>query len=123
MADHASTNKPSVTLSNGAYDVVKAIAQYILPGLGALYFALATIWGLGYAEQVIGTITAVDVFLGVILGVLKKAYLASDAPYDGQLVVDTSDPEKDVHNLVLNSPMEDLATKNAITFKVTAPSE
>lgn len=56
-------------LSNRAYDILKWIAMYLLPALGTLYFAVASIWGLPYGEQVVGTITAVDTFLGVILGI------------------------------------------------------
>ena len=61
-------------LSNKAYDVLKWIAQYLLPGLGTLYFALASIWGLPYGEQIVGTITALDTFLGVILGISTAEY-------------------------------------------------
>ena len=49
------------------YDVLKYIAQVVLPALGTLYFALASIWGLPYGEQIVGTITAVDAFLGAVL--------------------------------------------------------
>lgn len=61
-------------LSNKVYDVLKWIAQILLPSLGTLYFALAGIWGFPYGEQIIGTITAVDVFLGVILGISSANY-------------------------------------------------
>lgn len=61
-------------LSNKTYDILKWIAQYLLPGLGTLYFALASIWGLPYGEQIVGTITAVDTFLGVILGISTAEY-------------------------------------------------
>lgn len=61
-------------LSNKAYDTLKWIAQYLLPAIGTLYFALASIWGLPYGEQVVGTITAVDAFLGAILGISKMQY-------------------------------------------------
>ena len=56
-------------LSNRTYDILKWIAMYLLPAIGTLYFAVASIWGLPYGEQVVGTITAVDTFLGVILGI------------------------------------------------------
>ena len=56
-------------LKNSTYDILKWVAQYLLPALGTLYFALAAIWGLPYGEQVVGTITAIDTFLGVLLGV------------------------------------------------------
>lgn len=61
-------------LSNKVYDVLKYIAQYVLPAIGTLYFALASIWGLPYGEQIVGTITAVDTFLGVILGISNANY-------------------------------------------------
>lgn len=61
-------------MKNEIYDVLKKIAQLWLPALGTLYFALAQIWGLPYAEQIVGTITAVDAFLGVILGVSTYVY-------------------------------------------------
>ena len=41
---------------------------------GTLYFALAGIWGLPCAEEIVGTITAVDTFLGVILGISTHNY-------------------------------------------------
>lgn len=56
------------------YDVLKWIVMCFLPGLGTLYFALASIWGLPYGEQVVGTITAIDTFLGVLLGISTVTY-------------------------------------------------
>lgn len=61
-------------ISNKVYDVLKWIAQYLLPALGTLYFALSTIWGFPYGEQVVGTITAIDAFLGAILGLSSATY-------------------------------------------------
>lgn len=61
-------------LSNKTYDVLKFIAQIMLPALGTLYFALSSIWGLPYGEQIVGTITAFDAFLGALLGVSTIQY-------------------------------------------------
>lgn len=61
-------------LSNKTYDILKYIAQIVLPALGTLYFALASIWGLPYGEQIVGTITAVDAFLGALLGISTAKY-------------------------------------------------
>ena len=61
-------------ISNKAYDVLKFIAQIVLPALGTLYFALSKIWGLPYGEEIVGTITAVDVFLGALLGISTEKY-------------------------------------------------
>lgn len=65
-------------ISNKVYDILKWIAQYLLPALGTLYFALSTIWGFPYGEQVVGTITAIDAFLGAILGLSTAAYRKSE---------------------------------------------
>ena len=61
-------------MSNKTYDVLKYIALIVLPALGTLYFALSQIWGLPYGEQIVGTITAVDAFLGAVLKVSTDAY-------------------------------------------------
>lgn len=61
-------------LSNKAYDCLKWIAQILLPAVGTLYFALAGIWGFPYAEQIVGTITAIDTFLGCLLGISSMRY-------------------------------------------------
>ena len=61
-------------LSNKVYDVLKWIAMYLLPAVGTLYFGLSGIWDFPYGEQVVGTITAVDTFLGVILGISTATY-------------------------------------------------
>lgn len=61
-------------MSDKTYDILKKIAQYWLPALATLYFAIANIWGLPYAEQIVGTITAVDAFLGAILGISTIQY-------------------------------------------------
>ena len=61
-------------MSNRVYDILKWVAQYLLPALGTLYFALAGTWDLPYGEEVVGTITAVDTFLGVVLGISTVQY-------------------------------------------------
>ena len=61
-------------MSNKVYDVLKFVAQILLPAIGTLYFALAQIWGLPYAEEIVGTITAVDAFLGALLGISTMQY-------------------------------------------------
>lgn len=61
-------------MSNRVYDVLKFIAQIVLPAMGALYFGLSRIWGLPYGEQIVGTITVVDTFLGGLLGISTVQY-------------------------------------------------
>ena len=61
-------------LTDKTYDILKWVALVLLPALGTLYFALAGIWGFPYGEQIVGTITAVDTFLGVTLGISTVQY-------------------------------------------------
>lgn len=61
-------------MSNKTYDILKYVAQIVLPALGTLYFALASIWHLPYGEEIVGTITAVDTFLGAVLMISSSNY-------------------------------------------------
>lgn len=60
--------------SNKTYDILRWITTIVLPAIGTLYFALSGIWGFPYGEQVVGTITAIVTFLGVILGISNVQY-------------------------------------------------
>ena len=95
-------------LTNKVYDVMKWIARYLLPGLGTLYFALAGIWGFPYGEEIVGTITAVDAFLGLILGI-------SSATYEGDGMIYG---EGDEATIVLGDK-DAMEGKKYVTLKVT----
>lgn len=112
-------NTPEKTqfLTGRSYDFLKSAAQIYLPGIASLYFALAQIWGLPKAEEVVGTITAVDLFLGLLLGQSSKAYNNSDARFDGSIDVTEVD-EKKMFSLNLDSDPNDLSEKDQVVFKV-----
>jgi len=61
-------------LSNNTYDTLKWVAQIALPACGTLYFALSKVWGLPFGTEIVGTITAVDTFLGALLGISTANY-------------------------------------------------
>jgi len=61
-------------MSDKTYDILKFVAQILLPAVATLYFALAQIWDLPLAEEIVGTITAVDAFLGAVLGISTAQY-------------------------------------------------
>ncbi len=61
-------------MSNKTYDILKYTAQIVLPAIGTLYFALAKIWGLPYGTEIVGTISAVDAFLGTCLKISSNGY-------------------------------------------------
>lgn len=89
---------PKPFLSNVMFDRLKWVTQIGLPALGTLYFTLAQINGLPSAEQVVGTIMALDVFLGVCLGLSTKQYENSGAAFDGSVSLEP-DYENDITNV------------------------
>lgn len=63
-------------MSDKVYDILAIIGRLVLPALGTLYFALAKIWNLPLAEEIVGTIAAVTTFLNAVLKIQSNAYWA-----------------------------------------------
>lgn len=105
-------------LTGKTYDRAKFLALILLPALGALYFSLAQIWGLPAAEQVVGTITVVDTFLGVILRISANSYDKSDpSQMVGSFVI--SDTEEGKRwSLVLDQDPEVFERAKEIRFRL-----
>lgn len=105
-------------LSNQVYDKLKFLVQVVLPAVATLYFALAGIWGLPNAEQVIGTIAAITTFLGVVLGISTSNYNRDQTgSYDGNFVV-TEDEDGMSFLLQLEREPDDLADKSQVLLRV-----
>lgn len=105
-------------LSNKQYDAAKWVALVGLPALGALYYALSLLWDLPKEHEIVGTIMAVDTFLGLLLGVAKKNYDNTDYPkYDGALQFLETDSRL-LLPLQLHTEPEDLPKKDSVTLKV-----
>jgi Putative phage holin Dp-1 len=113
--------KPKLAMSQKTYENLKFVALVLLPALSTLYFTLGSVWGLPAVTQVIGTIAAVDTFLGVILGLSTKAYQASDARFGGNINIMPKDDGGLLYSLDLNYPVEDLDNKGEVTFKIVPP--
>ena len=61
-------------MSNKTYDVLKWITLNLLPAIASLYFGLAKIWELPYAENIVGTISLIVTFLGAVLSISSEEY-------------------------------------------------
>jgi hypothetical protein len=105
----------SLGLGNKVYDVLKFIALIGLPSLTTLYFVLGDIWNLPDVQQVIGSLTAIDTFLGAILGLSSKSY---SPPADGTLMVDNSHPDVMGMQMQFHTPQEEMAQKSMVHLKV-----
>lgn len=78
-----------IKLSNKRYDTLKYICQIVLPGIGTLWFTISQIWSLPYGEEIVGTITAITAFLGIVLGI-------SSSNYDKMVEKSDTDMEEEV---------------------------
>jgi hypothetical protein len=105
-------------MNNKLYDRLKFVAQIFLPALGTLYFALAGIWGFPNADEVVGTIVAVDTFLGVVLQISSTQY--GNNP-DGTIDVVEEGRQALVYSLNLNGDPEELQNQDQVRFKVNSP--
>ncbi len=103
-------------MSSRVYDVLRDIAQVYLPAAGTLYAALAVLWGLPAAEQITGTVLAVDTALGTILKLSTSSYNKSDDRFDGTLAVVDHEDGSTLHFKSVD-PVA-LTTQKSITFKV-----
>lgn len=118
---------PNLEMKNKTYDRAKPVVQIWLPAAGTLYFTLSQIWGFPAAEEVVGSIAAITLFLGAILGISSKQYhehdYGHDGSHDGSLVINDSDPQKDVLTFELDIPVDELWSKNELHFRVRNESQ
>lgn len=102
------------------YEYLKWLAQVVLPAVGALYAALAGLWGLPSALEVSGTILAIDAFLGALLGISQVAY--SKQVGTGVANVIPKQSGGFTYDLVLDdTSMAEVANTKEIRFKVKTP--
>lgn len=110
-------------LGNKTYDVLKWVALIFLPAVGTLYFALAQIWHLDYGPEVVGSVIALDTFLGAILQISTKSYNKSDAKYDGVIDVQELGDGRKAASLILKNYENpaDVVQQKQVLFKVQPP--
>ncbi len=61
-------------MKNKTYDILKFIAQIVLPALATFYVTIAGLWGLPLSQEVSGTIMAIDTLLGTVLMISSSNY-------------------------------------------------
>jgi hypothetical protein len=110
-------------LANKAYDATKFIALVALPSFGTLYFALAQIWHLPKAEEIVGSITVVDTFLGVLLGVSTTRYNKTEGAPDGDLIVVKDEDGNSHFALGVNNSVESMTSKPTVSLNVVSQDD
>ncbi len=110
-------SKSTTNLTNKAYDKLKFLAQVLLPGIGAFYFALAGYWNFPKPDEVVGSITAFDTLLGLLLVFFSKQYLKSDDRFDGHVSIEDNE-EEGTSQVGFHINPDSLTTKDEVTLKV-----
>lgn len=106
-------------LKNPTYDKLKSTVTLVLPALGALYFALAKIWGLPFAEEIVGSLAALATFGGVMLKVSENNYQSDEGNFDGTVkTLETPKGEPNDHFLEFNAPLDELTKSKTVTLRV-----
>lgn len=108
--------KANVLLSSSVYDKLRPIAQIWLPALAVFYISVAPLWDLPKQEEVAGTIMALNLLVGVVMGVSHRQYSNSDARFDGTVVVVPNEDGNSDLNVSLDSLA--IARKKEIVIRV-----
>ncbi len=69
-------------MSNKTYDIIKKIALLIAPAV-VFMTALVDIWGIPYGSQIVATLAALDVFVGVAVEILAANYKKNQEKKNG----------------------------------------
>ena len=60
-------------MSNKTFDIIRFIAELILP-LSALISGLSETWGFAWGIEVAATLVLLDTFAGAFIGIARKIY-------------------------------------------------
>lgn len=80
MEENDSTpSSPLLRLPPGVLQTLQWTALVLLPAFTTLWLALGPIWGLPRVQEIGATLTAIDAFLGTILGVTSSSLARAEA--------------------------------------------
>lgn len=102
-------------LSNTTYDLFQRFVRLVLPAIGTLYFTVAEIWDLPYGAQVVATVTAIALFLGVLLTWASSSF---EPPTDGDILIQPNGDGTSTLHLAPNEEPSGLLRSRTATFAV-----
>ena len=118
MYENALPDPKGFAFGEKTYQALKFVALVLLPAMTTLYFTLGNVLDLPNVEQVIGSMTAIDTFLGVLLGISTKSFNKQNPAYDGHMVIQETQAGGVLYSLELDSEPEELKNKKKVTFRV-----
>lgn len=117
------TNTPvqGLQLSNGVYNRSKFVVQIVMPAITVLYATLSEFWGFPKVQEVVGSVNAVALFLGIVLGISSASYrktVGAANPVGTFVVTEDVNGKKSV-KLDLDEDPEQFIGKGSIVFNVS----
>lgn len=109
-------------VSNRGYDIQKDVVTVWIPALILFYTGLSTFVPVPYPVEVAGVLGLLATFLGTVLKISSVRYANQPQEYDGRLVVNDPDPDREVYRMEIDKDLEELGVKKEITLKVENPS-
>lgn len=109
-----------VFFSNSVYDKLKFVAAVVLPALAVFYIAVAPLWGWPKQEEVSGTIMAIDLLLGTLLGLSSLQYKNHAGRFDGNIIVYPEEEDGTNVRFQMDDPSV-LLDKDEVTVRVRRP--
>lgn len=110
-------------LDDVTYKRGKNLSQIYIPGVSALYFIVGNAAGFSGIEPVIGSLAILATVIGVVLYISSSAYRRSEAGYDGNVIIQTTQNGGKLFSLELGGDPEEIEEKYSVAFKVKCNSE
>lgn len=114
-------NKVSgLQLSNNTYNNMKFVVLIVLPALGILYASLSQFWGFPKVQEVVGTINALALFLGIILRISGSSFAASPQGRtpEGSFIISKDEEGNKKVTLEFDQDPADFIDQGTLTFNV-----
>ena len=71
-------------MSDKFFDTIRFLSEIAISALGALYYALAEIWGFPYGEAILATCAALSTFLGIFTEWQRMKYNTKNKGEDNE---------------------------------------
>lgn len=105
-------------LTSRQYNILKWVTMIVLPAITTAYGTFSNIWGWPYGDQIVASMAAITLLLGVLIGVSTNSYNKSSSGPAGTLVVDHTDVNSQTY-LAFDQDPNTLTEGSQITLNVT----
>lgn len=116
-------DEPFLLLSPVWYDRMRFLVQVVLPALVSLIITLGLLYSWAGSEVVAGTISAITLFLGLILGKSRRNYNQTESRFSGAIDVTQDEEGTPIFDFKLSSQdiIAALNDKQEVVLKVGTP--